>query len=89
MRGMMLVDPKSIITRLTTACRTALEEGVRRCHTARHYEVTGVEITERFLNNARRQAAQRGFRVAWERRDMRDLSWEDEFDAALNWFGNF
>ena len=49
---MMLVDPKSIITRLTTACRTALEEGVRRCHTARHYEVTVEHVMLALLDNA-------------------------------------
>ena len=26
--------------------------------------------------------------MAWERRDVRDLPWQDEFDAALNWFGS-
>ena len=36
----MLVDPKSIIKRLTKNCTAALEAGVVQCVNARHYEVT-------------------------------------------------
>src|SRR5690349_8522804 len=37
---MMLVEPKSIIKRLTRTCTAALEGAVVQCVNARHYEVT-------------------------------------------------
>src|SRR5271170_781959 len=49
---MMLVEPKSIISRLTTASRNALEEGLRRTQTARHYEVTVEHLMLALLDNA-------------------------------------
>lgn len=56
---------------------------------ARGYQVTGVDITEPLLDDARRQAATRGLDVTWERRDMRDLPWEGAFDAVLCFWGSF
>jgi SAM-dependent methyltransferase len=47
------------------------------------YDVVGVDITERFLEEAR--AA--GLRV--ERVDMRELPFEEEFDAAICMWGSF
>ena len=49
---MMLVDPKSIIKRLTRACTTALEGGVVQCVNARHYEVTLEHVMLALLDNA-------------------------------------
>lgn len=56
---------------------------------ARGHDVIGVDITERFLAEAGRKAEERGLSVRWERRDMRDLTFESEFDAALNFGGSF
>jgi len=56
---------------------------------ARGYEVVGVDITDRFLGEARRKADERGLIVRFERGDMRDLTFEAEFDAALNFGGSF
>ena len=47
------------------------------------YDIVGVDITERFLEEAR--AA--GLRV--ERVDMRELPFEEEFDAAICMWGSF
>ena len=47
----------------------------------RGYAVTGVDGSAGFLEHAR--AAPGASRVAWEQRDMRDLPWPGEFDAAF------
>src|SRR6201990_3396627 len=49
---MMLVDPKSIIKRLTRPCTAALEAGVVQCVNARHYEVTVEHVMLALLDNA-------------------------------------
>jgi cyclopropane fatty-acyl-phospholipid synthase-like methyltransferase len=51
--------------------------------------VTGVDITPQFLDAAQQAADTRGLNVLFVRRDMRDLEWEDLFDAALCWWGSF
>lgn len=47
----------------------------------RGYLVTGVDWSAEFLAHAR--TADDESRVAWERRDMRDLPWRGEFDGAF------
>lgn len=49
---MMLVDPKSIIKRLTKPCTAALEAGIGQCVNARHYEVTLEHLMLALLDNA-------------------------------------
>ena len=49
----------------------------------RGYDVTGVDISERFLAAARTRPAAGAGRVAWEQRDMRDLPWPAGFDGAF------
>jgi SAM-dependent methyltransferase len=56
---------------------------------ARGHDVTGVDITERFLAEAGRKAEERGVAVRWERLDMRDLRFQSEFDVTLNFGGSF
>jgi type VI secretion system protein VasG len=48
----MLVEPKSIFQRLTTACRLAVEAGIQQCVNARHYEVTLEHVMLALLDNA-------------------------------------
>jgi SAM-dependent methyltransferase len=50
-------------------------------------DVTGVDLSPEFLDHARALASRRGVTVRWQQRDMRDLPWRDEFDAACC-FGN-
>lgn len=50
---------------------------------ARGHRVTGVDLCEEFLDEARAASALKGLEVTWERRDMRDLPWASRFDAAL------
>jgi SAM-dependent methyltransferase len=54
---------------------------------ARGLRVTGVDLSEDFLNVARAGSAERSLPVAWERREMADLPWREEFDGAFC-FGN-
>lgn len=47
----------------------------------RGYEVTGVDWSPEFLDHARTRATAGA--VRWERRDMRDLPWNSEFDGVF------
>ncbi|NUQ76310.1 MAG: type VI secretion system ATPase TssH, partial [Polyangiaceae bacterium] len=52
MRRMLLVEPKSIIKRLSRSCTNALEAAVAQCVNARHYEVTVEHIMLALLDDA-------------------------------------
>lgn len=52
----------------------------------RGYQVTGAELNEFFLNHAQTKAKDSGVRVSWDQVDMRELSYEQEFDVAINMF---
>jgi ubiquinone/menaquinone biosynthesis C-methylase UbiE len=56
---------------------------------ARGHDVTGVDLNETFLAEAARKAGDRGLSARWEQGDMRDLSFESEYEAALNFWGSF
>ena len=49
--------------------------------------VTGVDISEKFLRAARQAGGERALGVAWRQSDMRELPWTGGFDAAFC-FGN-
>lgn len=51
--------------------------------------VTGLDATPRFLDLARRDAAERGVEVTYVHADMRALEWTGTFDRAVNWFSSF
>jgi SAM-dependent methyltransferase len=51
------------------------------------YDVTGVDLSATFLDEARRRAEGEGLPIEWHRADMRALPWRDRFDGALC-FGN-
>lgn len=52
----------------------------------RGHRVTGVDMAAPFLEDARRDSPAKAA-LTWERRDMRDLPWRNEFDGAYC-FGN-
>ena len=54
---------------------------------ARGFDLTGVDIASEFIDEAKTNSAARGLHIEWKNRDMRDLPWRDEFDAAFC-FGN-
>jgi SAM-dependent methyltransferase len=56
---------------------------------ARGYQVTGVDASPRFVTEARRRAGERGASSRFEEGDMRQLPFESEFDAAINFGGSF
>ena len=53
------------------------------------HHVTGVDITERFLDEGRRRAEANGLEMRFLAGDMRALTFDDEFDAAMNVWGSF
>lgn len=55
----------------------------------RGYRVTGVDRTERYLEEARRRAAEEDLQVEWVREDMRGFERPESFDGAINLFTSF
>ena len=56
---------------------------------ARGAAVTGLDVTERFLEVARADARDRGVSVDYVHGDVRALPWTEEFDVVVNWFTAF
>jgi len=52
-------------------------------------EVTGADLSADYLERARRQARREHLDARFLRADMRDLPFENEFDAVINWFSSF
>jgi SAM-dependent methyltransferase len=81
--------------------RLALEPGARildlACGHGRHalelarrgFRVTGLDLSEPSLAEARETAAAAGVKLELVHGDMRELPWEREFDAVLNLFTAF
>ena len=55
----------------------------------RHYKVTGVDISFPLLVEAKSKAEEKEYNIVWEHMDMRNLPWEEEFDAAFCFWGSF
>lgn len=55
----------------------------------RGFEVTGLDLSTPSLKIARESAAQAGLDVTFVERDMRDIGFDSEFDAAINMFTAF
>ena len=51
---------------------------------ARGYSVVGVDVTEAYIAEARKRAAEKGIAVEFIHADIRDISFHDEFDVVLN-----
>ena len=51
--------------------------------------MTGVDLSESFARSARREASKQGVDARFICRDMRKIDFEEEFNAAFNWFGSF
>lgn len=54
---------------------------------SRGFRLTGVDISQGFLEEARLTATKRQLEIVFERREMRDLPWKGKFDGAFC-FGN-
>ena len=55
----------------------------------RGYEVTGLDLSESLLTEASERAAEAGFEVGFVQADMREIPFEDEFDAVVSMFTSF
>lgn len=55
----------------------------------RGYIVTGQDLNGFFLKEAKKAAKHTGVSVRWVKRDMRKVSFKNEFDVALNLFTSF
>ena len=55
----------------------------------RGYRVTGLDLSEVFLQHARSEAEAQGVQVNWVQGDMRKIPFENEFDAVINIFTAF
>ena len=53
------------------------------------YNVTGLDLSEKFLQNARQKAESLRVNLDLEKRDMRDIQHLNEFDAVINVFTAF
>ncbi len=55
----------------------------------RGYQVTGQDLSEVFLRTAEKAAHSQGVQVHWVHSDMRNIPFENEFDAVINIFTAF
>jgi SAM-dependent methyltransferase len=53
------------------------------------FRVTGVDLSSKLLEKARRNAATQGINVEFKRGDMRRLRYRNRFDAVVNLFTSF
>src|SRR6266567_34711 len=53
------------------------------------YKVTGQDLSEVFLREAEKEAMGKGVHVDWLHGDMRNIPFENEFDAVINIFTAF
>jgi len=51
---------------------------------ARGFQVTGVDLSRGYLDEAREAARGRGVKVRWRRADMRELPYTEEFDLVVS-----
>jgi len=55
----------------------------------RGFRVTGLDLSETLLGQARAAAQEAGVDIAWQRSDMRHIPWTAAFDAVVNIFSSF
>lgn len=56
---------------------------------SRGYKMTGQDINQYFLNIAKKKADDLNLNINWIKSDMREIPFENEFDAVLNMFTSF
>lgn len=56
---------------------------------SRGYNMTGLDINSYFLDIAKKNAGDNNQYINWIKSDMREIPFENEFDAALNMFTSF
>lgn len=53
------------------------------------FQVTGLDLSEVLLGQARVAAREAGVQIRWHRGDMREIPWAEEFDAVISIFTSF
>ncbi len=53
------------------------------------FQLTGVDLCEELLNDARKSANEKKLAINFDHRDMRDLPWKNEFDGVYCWGNSF
>lgn len=53
------------------------------------FQVTGLDLSETLLGQARVAAQEMGTTLNWHRGDMREIPWRESFDAVINVFSSF
>ncbi|MEV7829041.1 methyltransferase domain-containing protein [Streptomyces subrutilus] len=56
---------------------------------SRGYTVTGIDRDERFLSMAADEAREMGVDVEYHHVDLREMSFDAEFDGAVSWYSSF
>lgn len=51
--------------------------------------MTGVDLTASYVTKARRRAKRQGLAIPFARCDMREIDFDREFHAVINWFTSF
>ncbi|PSO43188.1 hypothetical protein BRC19_01550 [Candidatus Saccharibacteria bacterium QS_5_54_17] len=55
----------------------------------RGYDVTGQDLNSYLINEAKKNSEEAGVSVDWRQGDMREVPFEEEFEAAINLFTSF
>ncbi len=55
----------------------------------RGLQVTGLDLSDVLLGQARTAAREAGVQIRWHQGDMREIPWNDEFDAVISVFTSF
>jgi len=55
----------------------------------RGYDVTGLDLSEAYIEEASKRAEEEGLRVEFVTADMRDFVREDHYDAVINFWSSF
>lgn len=55
----------------------------------RGYQVTGLDLSQVLLGQARRASKEAGVHVTWHQGNMQEIPWNDAFDASINIFSSF
>jgi len=53
------------------------------------YEITGLDLSNKFLQLAQDHAESKGVKIHWRRSHMKNIPFEDAFDAVINIFTSF
>jgi SAM-dependent methyltransferase len=55
----------------------------------RGYNITGLDLNQYFLELAKEEACKQGLDINWVKSDMRDIPFENTFEAVINMFTSF